>query len=44
MNLQEKTIDNLVGEEQRTANTGLAKVAVHFYADSFVVKENLYSA
>jgi hypothetical protein len=32
-------------EERNTgANTGLAKVAVHYYADSFVVKENLYSA
>jgi hypothetical protein len=25
-------------------NTGLAKVAVLCYADSFIVKENLYSA
>ena len=25
-------------------NTDLSKMAVNFYADSFVVKENLYSA
>lgn len=43
----QRSIDNgLQGRTTRTTgyNTGLAKVAVHCYADSFVVKENYHSA
>jgi len=31
-------------EEQRTANTGLAKVADHYSADTFVVNQSLVRA
>jgi hypothetical protein len=40
-----QTMDRQATKERTPAgNSGLAKVAVHCYADRFVVKENLYSA